>query len=302
MVIFSLGFALGLCIFNMAHTTLHTVASLHPRTVLPGGLRPPQPPPPPPPPAPMAAGGVGGAAPRRLRRDEHGVAFYVQTPCQNSSITFADLTVYVVSSAATYAKRFPAIERTWVAELERRGATVAVFVGPGDGNFTDPRVVRVPRDVGPVMCVQRPPEHCDALFHEHAEWLRDNVRTALVSHVDDDTVVHPDRFLEVLRCLPDPRAPDAELWMLGDCHKAGWEARAFCGGGAGYTFPATLLPWFARCASGAGRADDVQASWCALDGNATLVNHPSFHYAAISPHGWVSAHHVPPERVEQFWD
>jgi hypothetical protein len=41
------------------------------------------------------------------------------------------MTVYVVSSAATYAKRFPAIERTWVAELERRGATVAVFVGPG---------------------------------------------------------------------------------------------------------------------------------------------------------------------------
>jgi hypothetical protein len=248
----------------------------------------------------MAAGSVGGAAPRQLRRDAHDVAFYAQTPCQNTSVTYADLTVYVVSSAATYAARFPAIERTWVAELERRGATVAVFVGPGDGNFTDPRVVRVPRDVGPVMCVQRPPEHCDALFHEHAEWLRDNVRTALVSHVDDDTVIHPDRYLEVLRCLPDPRAPEPELWMLGDCHKAGWEARAFCGGGAGFTFSSSLLPWFARCASGAGRADDVQASWCALDGNATLVNHPSFHYAAIAPHGWVTAHHVPPEHVAQF--
>ena len=150
------------------------------------------------------------------------------------------------------------------------------------------------------MCVQRPPEHCDALFHEHAEWLRDNARTALVSHVDDDTVIHPDRYLEVIRCLPDPRAHDPELWMLGDCHKAGWEARAFCGGGAGFTFSSSLLPWFARCASGAGRADDVQASWCALDGNATLVNHPSFHYAAISPDGWVTAHHVPPERVAQF--
>jgi hypothetical protein len=235
-----------------------------------------------------------------LHRNEHAVAFYAQMPCQNSTVTFEDLTVYVVSSAATYASRFPAIERTWVAELERRGATVVVFVGPGEGNYTDSRIVRVPRDVGPIMCVQRPPEHCDALFHEHAEWLRDNVRTALVSHVDDDTVIHPDRFLEVLRCLPDPRAHDAELWMLGDCHKAGWEARAFCGGGAGFTFSAKLLPWFARCDSGAGRADDVQASWCALDGNATLVNHPSFHYAAVAPYGWVTAHHVPPERVAQF--
>lgn len=238
--------------------------------------------------------------PRALRGDRNGVAFYARTPCQNTSVTYRDLTVYIVSSVATYAKRFPEIERTWVAELERRGATVRVFIGPGEGNFTDSRVVRVPRDVGPVMCVSRPPEHCDSLFREHAEWLRDNVRTALVTHADDDTVFHPDRFLEVLRCLPDPRAPDAERWMLGDCQKAHWEVRSFCGGGASYTFSSALLPWFAACASGRSRADDVQASWCALDGNATLVNHPSFFYAPISPEGWVTAHHVPPERVKEF--
>jgi hypothetical protein len=237
-----------------------------------------------------------------LQRDAHGIAFYAKTPCLNGTITYADLTVYVVSSVATYASRFPGIERAWVREFERRGATVRVFVGPGggEGNFSDPRIVRVPRDLGPIMCVQQPPAHCDALFHEHALWLRDNVRTALVTHADDDTVFHPDRFLEALACLPDPRAPDAELWMLGDCHKAGWEARAFCGGGASYTFASKLLPWFATCTSGAGRADDVQASWCALDANATLVNHASLYYAAIAPEGWVSAHHVQPQQIDQF--
>ena len=238
--------------------------------------------------------------PWMLSANEHGVAFYVRTPCHNSTVTYRDLTVYVVSSVATYAKRFPAIEKTWVRELEQRGATIRVFVGPGEGNFSDPRVIRVPRDVGPVMCVSQPPVHCDSLFTEHAEWLRDHVSTALVTHADDDTVFHPDRFLEVLRCLPDPRTENARSWMLGDCQKAGWEARAFCGGGASYTFSSKLLPWFARCGSGRGRADDVQASWCAMDGNATLVNHPSFYYAPNNVAGWVTAHHVPAERVPEF--
>jgi hypothetical protein len=148
------------------------------------------------------------------------------------------------------------------------------------------------------MCVSQPPAHCDSLFHEHLEWLRDNVKTKLVNHCDDDTLFNVDAFQEVMRCMPDPAE---ELWMLGDCHKASWEARAFCGGGASYTFSASLLVSMAQCTSGAGRADDVQASWCALDGGAALVNNANFHYGPENMPNWVTAHHVKPGDAARFY-
>lgn len=236
----------------------------------------------------------------RLVKDQHGIASYERTACQNSSVTYKDLTVYIVSSAATYHSRFPHIEKTWVAEMERRGATIVVFIGPDDRNqtFSDSRVVRTTLDVGPHGCGGFPRDHCDTLYTEHAVWLRDHVRTKLITHADDDTVFEVDRFLNVLRCLPDP---SKEMWMIGDCSKMHWEVRSFCGGGASYTFTSQLIISMAACTSGYGRADDVQGSWCAMDGGATLVNHPEFHYGPEHYDNWVTAHHVRPEGVMSFY-
>ena len=234
----------------------------------------------------------------RLLRNSYGVARHDGIACQNSSITYSDVTFYVVSSVDTYQTRVPPLLNTWIGEVERRGATVRVFVGPGDQNFSHPNVVRVPRDLGRVNCSANPPEHCDAMFREHTAWLAANAATLLVCHVDDDSVIHVDRFLAALRCLPHPAA---ELWMLGLCRKVPWEKHAFCTGGASFTYPARLLPGMARCHAGAGRADDVQASWCAMVGGATLVHHPFFFYGTMRRRGWVTAHHVRPEQVPIFY-
>lgn len=247
---------------------------------------------------PRAPPGVAPPPRSALARDGHGVASYEALRCQNRTVSYKDLTIYVVSSAATYAARFPAIERTWVRAVERSGATVRVFVGIGEGNFSDARIIRIALDIGPTPCASQPAAHCDAVFREQARLMLATAQTPLVLRVDDDTVIHPARFMEAIGCMPDQ---DAELWMLGHCMKANWEARAFCSGGPGFTFPSSLLPWFAACNSGLSRADDVQASWCALDRGAALVNHPAMFFEPQRTEGWVSAHHVPPDKVAEFF-
>lgn len=225
-----------------------------------------------------------------LKPNENGVAFFKDTPCQHSNIDFRDITFHIISSYNTYAKRIPIIDQAWVADAMSRGAKVIITVGPGESNFTDPRVVRMPRDNNG-GCGSPPQGHCDLIFKEHSQMLAERVRTRLVVNCDDDTVYHLDRYLETLRCLPK-----YELWGLGDCQKAHWEPRSFCGGGASITYPRTLLPYLSTCDSGLGRADDVQVSWCLMDAGAVLINHPTFRYAddycSNEGYEWVSVHHV----------
>ena len=103
-------------------------------------------------------------------------------------------------------------------------------------------------------------------------------------------------FEKALRCMPEK-----ELWMLGDCGKAPWEARSFCGGGSSYVFHSSILKFKSECHSADGRADDVANSWCAMDAGATLVNHPGFSPRPGQPDGWVTAHSVKPEDVGYYY-
>jgi hypothetical protein len=235
-------------------------------------------------------------APRVLEPDAHGVAYAARTECQNSTYTLKDVTVRIISSVRTFHSRFPAIRDTWVQEFESRGARVLAFVGPGEGDFSDPRVVRVPRD-NDGGCGGPPTGHCDLIFREHAATLAGLAATRLVAYCDDDTLYDADAFERVLRCMPEN-----ELWMLGDCGKAPWEARSFCGGGSSYVFHSSILKFKSDCHSADGRADDVANSWCAMDAGATLVNHPGFSPRPGRPDGWVTAHAVKPEDVPYYYD
>lgn len=220
-------------------------------------------------------------------------------PCQNSSYALSDLTVVVLSAAAVARRRLPAIRDTWLADLRAAGAPVFAFAGrPVDPPIPGLDVlVASPVEVGPGGCdLSGEPGHCRRMLLDQLRWIRDNVRTRLVLRVDDDTLVNPPNLAAALRCLPERAA-----WLLGECQ---FEVGTlnFCVGGAGMVFQAETAALALRHCDPPATVDDVSLSVCAALVGARLVHHPGMSYdPRTNGDGWVTVHHVRPERVPLYY-
>lgn len=64
--------------------------------------------------------------------DGREVVPYAPERCRHTNVSYADVTFFVASSAATYATRVPHLLHAWIHRVEQRGATVRVLVGPGE--------------------------------------------------------------------------------------------------------------------------------------------------------------------------
>lgn len=218
---------------------------------------------------------------------EGGYAQYAKVPCASSSgFVPSSLLVAILSSPATIERRLPALLETWVPRFEAAGAKVIVLShgaagrsGADGGLSADPRVVPLETDLGPGGCGLYPDGRCHAGFKEQVRAMLQHSRgEGIVLRVDDDTVVHPQRLLAVLRCLPA-----GEPFLLGRVGDWLSQPFPFAEGGAGFALPARLLPEMLAAAdvleNATSKADDMLYALTAQRLGAVLVKHDGFFQA-----------------------
>ena len=236
--------------------------------------------------------------------DEAPILQFDRVNCAKGDKTFSwrDVTVFLATSSATYEPRATAMLDTWISDAHALGAQVVIYcTQPGHSHASARQGYLYAYDdlpdIGPGGC-QRNQTHCMLVALNQLAWKAKHITTRYYLHVDDDTYVHPQRFVEAMQCLPR----DA-LFQLGGCSLVGWERDSFCSGGPGYVLPTQLAaPILHNCSHwGDGRADDVLMSWCAREMGAAIINHPHMHYPRMATDPlYVTHHYISPEQAKNL--